>query len=393
MSTRTFRIVFRSSAPVCLRRSDFVRIGDIGTSFGSATAELFTSYVDLGIGAPVPRELTVVIHGDHSDLNAAHKEFHLMATTLANLVSIAANSSIGSLETYAILETTTGVEEREAVFFDRPAEHYDGHLKRLIRSDELGMVLPLLPACTEKKRLSMAAQLYQLALDHWANGGPIVPLSFLFMAAEALTPALVRQQCEELGMDKVKLAESIGIDVSRDRWEAQFRRVLVFKADEEVHRLSKRTSDGIEHGFGELGQIRRDSRVVILRLFGYVRDALLTVLGVDEAHRDQLAAKTPFDYKTAQRLLYLRFAGGDQVLGDPRWCPTVSWAARESEARELADGSVDVLVKAKIESDHFGDMQVSLLRPEMRGLQSLGSDILEFEDLSLDEGGRETGGS
>lgn len=385
MSEKTFRAIFRSSGPVHLRRRDFVGLRDIGTSQGTATAEIFTSYEDLGIGAPVPRELTVVIEGSHKDLDAAHREFHLMAIAMSNLVAIAANCGIGKLESHILLETTPGAEDREGVIFYRPTPRYDGYIHRLADVEELGAVLTRFPSCVEQKRFSLAASLYQLALDHWADGSQPVPLSFLFMGAEALTNALVRHRCKELGVDKQELAKSIGIDTSKDRWESQFRRVLVFKGDDEVHRLAKKTSDGIEHGFGDMGQIRDDSRAVILQLFRYVREALLTVLGVPEPWRERLAKREPLDYMTARRLLYFRFGGGNEALADRRWHPTVHWEPQETEASEQADGFVDIRLRDGIQSADLGDMKIRLLRPEFRDLQSKGSGLLEVEVDDLGE--------
>lgn len=385
MSERTYRAIFRSTGPVHLKRHAFVRIGDIGTSAGTATAEIFTSYEELGLGAPIPRELTIVIEGSHRDLNAAHHEFRLMAIAISNLVAVTCNSGIGELESHVLLETTRGVVSREGVVFYLPTPRYDGHIHRLADVQELGAVLSRFPFCEEKKRFSLAASLYQLALDHWANGSQPVPLAFLFMAAEALTTALVRQRCAELVVSKDELARRFGIDTSKRDWESHFRRVIVFKGDDEVHRLAKRTSDGIEHGFGDLRQISDDARAVIVQLFRYVREALLTVLGVAEHWRVRLAKREPLDYGTGKRLLYFRFEGGDGVLANARWHPTVRWDTNVTQALEQDDGFVDIHLKDEIKSGDLGDMRMLFLRPEFRDLQSRGSDAIGLEWITLHE--------
>jgi hypothetical protein len=156
--------------------------------------------------------------------------------------------------------------------------------------------------------LGRALAQYLLALDNWFIGGESMSLAHLFIAAETLTPAVIRAECDERGITKEDLAREQNIDPATDeKWRqelhAAIRRERVFRADAETHRKAKEASDGLEHGFMELIEIHDRARAVAETTFSYVRECIIDLLKMNDDDRKKLMDKEPLDVQSHRRMM------------------------------------------------------------------------------------------
>lgn len=368
-----FRVVMKSAGPVVFGPQDYIEIRDIGVANGLANATLRTEYIGDSLGKEIPGDLVIIVEGNAASLSQATNEFFNISAAISNLVSVSANCHVGHLELHAALEMTPGAEAYNLVLSKRQASEYHGMILRLMKSDDVGSVLKHFPQCAEQKRFGLAAQLYEVALQYWAHGTTPLPLEFLFMASEALWPAMVRQRCLRRQLDEKTLARDLGIDTSIDNWRNQFRCALIFRGDADVHRVAKATSDGIEHGFAGLRQVQEGSGRVIGQAFRYVREALFEVLTPD-AVPQALFDLAPLDYLSGRQLAVAQVRDRSHVASSPLWYPQATW---KSKARaDEVDGTSPGIVDEDVEVRVADGMEILNLAMELRGRASLGSPVL-----------------
>jgi hypothetical protein len=178
-------------------------------------------------------------------------------------------------------------------------------------------------------RLFRAMGQYALALRHWRFGHETLAVAHLFIASENLTKIALDAELEAKGLDRSGLAEAWEVD---DRaLDAEVRRQLIFRGDDDTYAAAKNASDGFEHGFLDFDRVRLLSRDVRNATARYIRHTIVEHSGVDAVHRDTLM-RPPRDTPLRSfltRYLWGEFVGEAEDLAMPEFeYPHFEWTSR-----------------------------------------------------------------
>ncbi|HZU12192.1 MAG TPA: hypothetical protein VFB58_05070 [Chloroflexota bacterium] len=208
-----------------------------------------TRYEDIGMEAPLPRELyaeTSVTGGDFQDAIAASEQ---AANVLTPLMSLASNAFVPEFQLQLAYETTPGAARRQFKqwFYGDPVPVLPLLPGRLLDPDLTWVVVGHVLQHPEGERIHRACVQYQEALRSWLPQRELRAVAHLFMAVEALTKALLRQECEQRSIDADGLCAEWGIE--KKELDGEIRRRLIFHGDRQCYKTMKDVSDGLEHGF------------------------------------------------------------------------------------------------------------------------------------------------
>lgn len=109
-------------------------------------------------------------------------------------------------------------------------------------------------------------------MTYWRREDRLLALAHLFMAAEALTRAVLREHLRSTEKTEEALAAEWSVDGRK--LEAAARKKLIFRNDATCHRAAKKASDAFEHGFDDLNVIRPMAESVIVKTARYIRRRL-----------------------------------------------------------------------------------------------------------------------
>ncbi len=169
------------------------------------------------------------------------------------------------------------------------------------------------------------------ALDNWFIGGEPLALVHLYMSAETLEKAVVSKMCRDRNVSEDELAGQL--EVPKKALWPHVRREVIFRGDTTSYDEAKSASDGLEHGSMPLGQIHETSRGVVLTAFGYLREAILDVMGVpDPARGLPLGDKyrEPFDAQSLRKVVRGTFVlpeGSDDLAAESEEYPLLRWSS------------------------------------------------------------------
>lgn len=208
-----------------------------------------TRYEDIGMEAPLPRELyaeTSVAGGAFHDATAASEQ---AANVLTPLMSLACNAFVPEFQLQLAYETTPGATHRQFKqwFYTDPAPVLPLLPGRLLDPELTWVVVDHALQHPEGERIHRACVQYQEALRSWLPQRELRAVAHLFMAVEALTKALLRQECEQRSLDADGLCAEWGIE--KKELDGEIRLRLIFHGDRQCYKTMKDASDGLEHGF------------------------------------------------------------------------------------------------------------------------------------------------
>lgn len=330
---KIYAAVFRAAPPVRFRPEDVFETWVVGVPEcnGPVRVQARTRWVDEGHESPTPRELWIDIRGPVSTLDHAGKEFERLAIHLANIASFVANVSSGTPEVHIIYDATVEATSREFLEVFLPDERGSIREGRIVNIRELQQFFTPPQDSPPDTRIGSAIYKYCQALAHWRLGSESLALSFLYMAAETLTKAVIRFSCAQNQLTEIELATQQGIDVSEaDKWKHPLdvwaRRDVIFDGDNEVYRDARRASDGMEHGFLTLDEVQAKAIAVTARTFSYVRRAILRIAGVSAEEFPELYNRHPKDVESLRKVIRGIFEGdGSDPASESQEYPMLTW--------------------------------------------------------------------
>jgi hypothetical protein len=263
---------------------------DIGLALkdpaGPVLVVIRTRYDTAGETGQVPRELWIEISGPGDSLEAARKHLHDSATTVVNILALANNAAIEELQTELTFDATEGLNEHE--FFQNFIQDETG-LPRESRKAEPDDFDALLRAMTDdssdRARLLRASAQYELALRNWIPGHEVLAMAHLYMAMEALTKVALKREETKAG-SKDQLLYQWAIDLKT--LDSEIRRRALFQGDLPAYREAKAASDGLEHGYGDMAEIRGLSVRHRNAVAKYVREAIFAYAPLPDEVRNRL---------------------------------------------------------------------------------------------------------
>lgn len=270
-----------------------------------------------------------------SSLDQAASLATSVARFLTSILAFAANVQTGIPEVHIAYDSTPGHSEREFLEAFLPDERGIPREGRVVKAAEFDLVLQGTLASPESERLSRGLQQYELALRHWYFGGEWLALAHLYMAVEALTKLVLRKHCAVTNLDEAEVARINGIDPDdpdRPRWrpalDSWVRHGLIFDGDESTYKAARSASDGLEHGYMELNEIHRRAIESTEQTFGYVRRAIVRLLGLEEESHPDLMDRSPRDVGCLRKMVRGHFVSvGDELAPPGEEYPYLEWSS------------------------------------------------------------------
>lgn len=331
---REYVVVLRASSAARFLPEKGCRLDldDIEGVEGRLEVKLRTRWVNSGFEAPIPRELWIEARGKFASVDNAAALASAVSSSLCVLLAFCANTYVGTPELHLAFDASADCSEREFVQSFLPDE--TGLIKegRIVKADELATLTAAFISSKEQARTLRALRQYALALPNWHFGSEWLALEHLYMAVEALTQSVIRQECSIRGIDEPTLARMHSIDPDdpeRPRWKAVLeswcRENLIFSGDRVTYQAAKNASDGLEHGFMDLRKVHKNALKAVDSTFRYVRLTILRLLGLEASH-PELCNRTPLDVKSSRKFIRGHFVGRGNELASPgQEYPLLEW--------------------------------------------------------------------
>jgi hypothetical protein len=297
-----------------------------------------THYENAGFEAPLPTDLFVEGQGVAADLNTAVESFVNGARELAAILAVATNASMGTVEMDVAYDATPGANEREFFQEYRPEQPVTAVSGRRVNVTATLALIAAVMKHGRADRLRRAVAQYSHALEQWSPGAEAVCLGHLFMGMEALKPLALDYQCQKKGITMEQLAAEWGFKEGRGHQtlnqflDAEARKRLLFRGNEDCHRSAKKASDDFEHGLANFGTIRKVARGVVVTTAGYLRQAIFELAGLGEEHSN-IFLTAPFTGARGplKMIKYLRghlLAETEKLAADGEDHPRFRWTSK-----------------------------------------------------------------
>lgn len=398
--SRQFVVAMKVSAAARFRRNEpALRVTNWPTTAGVVDLTFRTLYDHDEYGAWVPREMWVDATGTAEDLETAIESSLEAASSLLPVIGLACNAPIGDdLDAEIAYESTPGQPERPFRQLFRKAQRGLPLQGRRIDVATTVRLLHALDASPHRNRLMRAIGHYHLALGHWRPGRQVLAVEHLWMAVEALAPAVLRLELDRLGVDEETLGRRWHLDPARDRWRydllAEAKRRLIFNSDTATYKACKNSSDGLEHGYDPFSVIREAAGSAKAATAAYVRNAIIAAADVDGTARLKLQ-QHPYDRPLESWPLARIWHGtlvseSDELAATGQEHPFLvwEWSVRELIAHD--NGEIDLVFNEKItvscgEEVNLRSESVELRGPQKDGLHQSIDEPVRVEGVILTE--------
>ena len=358
--TRTppFAVRARCQAAAHFQWDDVLRL-----NFPEGPANYQSEYT----GGEDGRSYAVTIHGEIRGEGATLQEVEVrLAERLRAplpVLAVASNAAMGEM----LLVASHGLDLSQPQPFlgywtPGPDEWFPAGERRI----DLDAARKLLLAATSHSHAELllrAYEAYRRALSHWFPEELLFAGEFLYIAAETLSRFVVEERAAARGMTPKNLARLNKVP-GPDSIRSKYLREEVFGDDTEAFEALQAASDGFEHGYMSITEVRNLFQSRLARSMSLVRRALIEAAGVGDAVKTALINR----YEEPRGLPPTRaFVRGTLTAVDPSNPPTLpggaielDWkrpkgAIRTSPAgeREL-EISLDVKVRSKPDEVEVG---------------------------------------
>jgi hypothetical protein len=184
------------------------------------TVSLWTVYEDAGLEAPIPRDLIIEVKGEGSSLDETVASYQQVAQGFGNFTAFVVNAAVDQARLHLAFDASADRHEHEFLQSFSPTGPEMLANGRMLEERELGAFLQAGLSHADWTRLARAIGHYSTALSYWYYGGETLALAHLYMAAEGLTPAVVRANLSDRGLQQdehAKLADELGIKREHDQ--------------------------------------------------------------------------------------------------------------------------------------------------------------------------------
>jgi hypothetical protein len=320
-------VILRAQSGVRLPKDDALIVRRLPTDVGPVDVLFKTRLTSVAqFSKPVPMGLVVEVRGMASSLGEAIPAFASAAQGITPLLAMMGNSQIDDLAPEIAWEVTPGVNER--AFFQQHLveERLLMVARRKLTGDAILRFLQAVATHPDAERIRRTMAQYHQALQNWEPGREILALAHLWMGVEALTPVVLRAELSRLGIDRTALLAQWG--VTQKQLDSQVRLRLILKGDQDLYRKAKAASDGFEHGYLRVAEIKANSDAVRKDVANHLRESLLAQLQIDATDRD-VFSKPPYDSPGHLRTVkYLRgklIGTGEQLARANQAYPIMHW--------------------------------------------------------------------
>lgn len=263
----------------------------LGVHFSDPTATAFlqSEYT----GGKDGHAYAVTIHGEIRGKGATIEQAEpLLAEAVGGvlpMIALSANAAVAdplAIATYGLPVDTP----KPFIGYSTPAAHtWFPPGKRRIHRSATAALMDAIDGLAHRGLLRRAIESYRRALIHWTPEEALLAGEFLFIAAETLSRFLIEEEAAKKGITPKNLARLRGSN-DPDDLRRKFLEDHVFGGHGSDLDALKAASDGFEHGYMTIDDVRNLMEPVLARCFGHLRRALIAASEVPDPHRGDLLA-------------------------------------------------------------------------------------------------------
>jgi hypothetical protein len=348
-----------------------------------------TAYVSYGFEAKVPRWLYAEVIGSAESLEDAIRRFPNAVRSLAPIFDVALNASVDDLDLHLGFDATPGREERE--FFQNFLRD-DPATLRQVRPVHVGFLSTLTEAIArhpDNVRIHRAAAHYQQALRFWSFGDETRAVGQLWMGFEALTPVARRQEMNRTGMSSsAELAKALNVELKA--LDGTVRLAVLFAGDAKAYADTKDVSDGFEHGYRPLDDLRVLARGTRDASAAHLRKAIIQLSRVPEPTASEML-RDPFDtpiigFPVTKYLRGKLKGPGDPAAPGQRY-PSLTWRSDLKGFRLKGDGRHDVQWSENVIPKIGPGIQLTDIRIELWSGDKLPAGVATMQRATVERDG------
>lgn len=330
----TYVVVARGASGAYLPQGKPLALRGVATEHGPVEILLLTRRAHLpGFSKPVPRGLYAQITGSAPNLDAAINTFVQAANAFCPLLALTCNTPIEDLQPELAYDATPGSVSRPYFQQFLLDERIMPIRRRQVPLEQAIAVVKAVTAHPSGEILHRTAVHYYQALQNWRPGYETMALAHLYMGVDTLTPLLREAYLTRNQISKNELIQRWGIQ--RQQLDSEVRRRLIFNNDAGTFDQARDASNGFEHGYMPLLDVRASAVAVNQLTAMYLRQSILIELGLSVDHHKTLV-EPPFDQPSY--LHYTKYIRGTlegqgaQLAAPDQDYPILQW---RSSVREL----------------------------------------------------------
>jgi len=273
---RPFVFKMRAHSAVHLRLDDHLMI----TWPDGATAYIQSEYTGGESGRAYPVTLYGVMFGDAESVDAAQLDLSTRLGNALPVLALAANAAIAAPLPVAVHGLDVS-EPQEFVWYATPdatAWFPPGNRKL-----DVSATLALMTGVghhSETESFQRAIEAYRNALANWFPENMLMAGEFLWIAAETLSRVMIEGRARARGITSTNLARAEGMR-SSETLRMQYLLDHVFAGDSEAREALEVASNGFEHGYMSVSDVRASLVPVLDRAIGLLRRTLIKEAGVE----------------------------------------------------------------------------------------------------------------
>lgn len=344
------------------------------TPLGPAHFTFDTHYQDRGFEALLPAAMWLEVRGETRDdvgLPEVIENYANVAIGFLPLIATATNTDVDDPEVHLALDMTPDRKEHE-YFQNFVPDRFTTRLRQA-RCIDVAATLALGAAIQRherKDRLRRALAHYRETLRYWHPGKETFAVSHLWMAVEALTKValeLALSQGRHETMDD--LCHVWGVD--KKCLDAETRTRLIFHGDEDLMKNARDASDGWEHSFMPLDEVRSLATSVRDDAARHIRAAILELSEMDADRRSILLSPpydTPLPTIPLTKYVWGTFLGpGGRLAPEGKEYPNLTWASTMTALEANRDGTYGASFDEKLTVECGQGVQFRAERYEVWG--------------------------
>jgi hypothetical protein len=284
-----------------------------------AVAILQSEYTGGSTGRAYPVTLFGEIRGDACSLDEAQVRLSSAIGNALPIVALAANAAIDDPMAIGAFGLDTANLPQEFMWYATPrATDFFPPGIRKIHADATLALMTAIGTHSQSDLLQRAAESYRRALTNWVPERVLMAGEFLYIAAETLSRFLIEARSGDRGISRKNLAKLAGAS-DQDALRDAYLRDEIFGGDAEALKAMRDASDGFEHGYMAITDVRDLLESALARSMTLVRRSLVTAAGAGTAAESVLLGD---DYGEPRGLVPAMFVvRGDLRLKDPGKAP------------------------------------------------------------------------
>jgi hypothetical protein len=254
-----------------------------------AEANLQSEYTGGDDGRAYPVTIHGEIRGQGESLEEAEPRLAAMIGNTLPLIALASNAAVADPLAVAAygLDLT---EPQPFVGYRTPsAGEWFPPGKRRIDADATHDLMRAVGRSPHGDLLLRAIEAYRRALGHWIPEQRLLAGEFLFIASETLSRFMIESRAASRGMTPSNLAQLMKAKSSA-ALRHQYLRDEIFDGDEEAFEAVEKASNGFEHGYMAVDEVRGLLEPVLERSMGHLRRAVIAASGIEPEFERRLLA-------------------------------------------------------------------------------------------------------